>query len=184
MSLLFASLAGKVGIELAAALICIRKVNRSAPPPPGGPNIRKMNIDKPSLDREQAVALREVMEDLGVGFHQTHLSGNHDAAKSIPMLVTALQERKERSRHVGEAIKRHTPLRELVEERYGIRQWREGVLDVLHERAHLGDGTTHPRGEALDGRALAQAAAIDIDPVRVADDGIAHQRARGLIGVE
>lgn len=55
---------------------------------------------------------------------------------------------------------------------------------MLHERAHLGGGTTHPSGEALDGGALAQAAAIDIDPVRVANDGIAYQRARGLISVE
>jgi hypothetical protein len=173
-----------VAIELAAALLCVREVNRAEPQPPGGLNIRQMIIDEHRLGRKQAMALREVMEDLGIGFHQTHLPGNHDAAKSIPMLVTALQEREERNRHIGEAIKRHAPLRELVQERYGIRQWREGVLDVLHESAHLGGGTTHPRGEALDGGALAQGAAIDIDPVRVADDGIAYQRARGLISIE
>src|SRR5580692_12794931 len=131
------TLSRQVGIELAAALLCIREVNRAEPQLPGGLNIRQMIIDEHRLGRKQAVALREVMEDLGIGFHQTHLSGNHDAAKSIPMLVTALQERKERSRHIGEAIKRYTPLRELVEERDGIRQWGKGVLDVLHERAHL-----------------------------------------------
>jgi hypothetical protein len=173
-----------VAIKLAAALLCIREVDRAEPQPPGALNIRQMIIDEHRLGRDQAVALREMMENLRVGLHQAYLPGDHDAAKSIPMLMTALQEREDRGGHIGEAVERHPSLRELVQERYGIGQWRERVLDVLHESAHLGDGAAHPRGEALDGDALAQGAAIEIDPVRMADDGIAHPRARGLIGVE
>ncbi len=178
------ALSRKVAVELAAALRCVREVNCAEPQPPGGLNIRQMIVDEHRLGRNQAVALREVMEDLGVGLHQAYLPGDHDAAKSIPMRVAALQEREDRRRHVGQAIERHTPLRELVQKRYGIGQRREGVLDLLHEGAHLGDRTVHARGEALDGGALAQGTAIDIDPIRMADDGVAHQRARGLIGVE
>jgi hypothetical protein len=173
-----------VAIELTAALLCVREVNRAEPEPPGGLNIRQMIIDEHRLGRYQAIALREVMEDLGVGLHQSDLSGNHDAAKSIPVRVTALQERKNRGRHVGEAIERHPPLRKLIQERDGIGQWREGVLDVLHEGEHLGDGTAHPRGETLDGVALAQGAAIDVDPIRMAEYGVPHPRAQRLLVIQ
>jgi hypothetical protein len=170
--------------ELAAALLSVREVDRAEPEPPGGLNVREMIIDEYRLGRNQVIALREVMENLGVGLHQADLSGDHDAAKVVPVIVTALQERKDRNGHVGEAIERHAPLRELVEERDGIGQRREGILDVLHEGAHLGGGTGHAGGEALDRGAFTQGAAVDIYPVGMADHGIAHERAQGLVGVE
>src|SRR5271154_372400 len=139
----------EMGIELAAALLRSHEVDRMEPQPPRGLNIRQMIIDENRLGRNQAEALREMMENFGVWLHQADLPGNHDAAKSIPVSVTAFQEREDRGRHVGEAVERHAPLRELVEERYGIGQRREGVFDVLHEGAHLRGGTAHARGEAL-----------------------------------
>jgi len=143
-----------------------------------------MIVDEYRFGRNQLIALREVVENLGLGLHQAYLSRDHDAAKSIPMIVAALEEREDRGGHVGEAVERHTSLRELIQKRYGIGHRRERVLDVLHEGAHLGGGTVHPDGEALDRGAFAQRTAIDIDPVRMAEYGIAHERARGLVGVE
>jgi hypothetical protein len=143
-----------------------------------------MIIDEYRLGRNQVIALREVMENLGVGLHQAHLSGDHDAAKAIPVIVAALEEREHRGGHVGEPVEGHAPLCELVEERYGIGHRRQGILDVLHEGAHLGGGTVHAGGEALDRGVLVQGTAIDVDPVRMAEYRFAHERARGLVGVE
>jgi hypothetical protein len=55
---------------------------------------------------------------------------------------------------------------------------------VLHEGAHFGDGPAHPGREALDRDALAQRAAIDIDPIRMTEYGVSHPRAQGLFGIQ
>ena len=62
------ALSRKVAVELAAALRCVREVNCAEPQPPGGLNIRQMIVDEHRLGRNQAVALREVMEISGSGF--------------------------------------------------------------------------------------------------------------------